>query len=133
MSTTIEMLEGVRTLKEHGAMLLLTDYRGHVSYGNPEAPSGEMPRDTVEALPGKREALRATAKEHGVSVRGEVILEIESGTDLETALNKAIQELAQLQVSLVMSLDRLGLEEAGIFGPLLLRLQEAGYEFVEVT
>jgi len=133
MSTTLEVLEGVRSLKENGAMLLLADHRGATSYGGPGVPSGEMPPNCIEALPSKREVLRDTAKEHGVSVKGEVIIEIESGTDLETALNKAIQELSQLDVSVVMSLDRLGLEEAGIFGPLLLRLQESGYEFADVT
>lgn len=92
----------------------------------------ENPDDSLLALPQKRQWLYDYAAERSIRIAGQVTIEIEPDVDIEKLVDRTVDSLCDFGTETVLSVDRFGLEESGLFNPLMDRLQFWHRTLVEV-
>jgi hypothetical protein len=112
-------------------MLTLCDSRVPLPDG--EFDSEAIGWDSVVTLPTKRQALRKFAAASGVTVEGDVVLELEKDVDLDFVLDAVVHKIWLLAPETVLTLDAAGLREAGLLDVLAKRLSRLGIKLVSVT
>ncbi|MBY0545945.1 MAG: hypothetical protein K2W95_01510 [Candidatus Obscuribacterales bacterium] len=115
------------TMERFATLLLFCDSRSAWSEDLPANPD-----DSLLALPQKRQWLYDYAAERSIKIAGQVTIEIEPHVDIEKLVNRTVDSLCDFGTETVLSVDRFGLEESGLFKPLMERLQFWRRTLVEV-
>jgi hypothetical protein len=127
----MNMIERNVNLAKPVAMLTLCDSRVPM-------PEGEFAPEAIEwnsvvTLPTKRQALRKFAAASGVTVEGDVVMELEKDIDLDFVLDAVVHKIWLLAPETVLTMDANGLREAGLLDVLAKRLTRLGIKLVSVT